>query len=348
MLDFFGAKIDAISLHFVGNKQRGEGVKISKGGLDLDSDQTREDLQHYFLKPFGNAEHFRFTHPSSIDLNEVYTYAKDIFKSSANFEENAVFIARHLYECSQHPKIQGGEVFVVLFSDIVLDGVGMKGIGIFKSEIKEKFIRTDISEGSAIAGIFTGIDTKKIDRGCLILNTNSEEGYIVAHIDNLTKGNDAQFWMYDFLTIEPIQNEYHQTKQFLSFAQSFITQELPEKQDVDKTEQIKMLNKSVEYFKANDEVNIDDFAQEVFSEPAMVEGFKQFKETFENDREMVIAESFHVNNAAVKKQAKIFKSVIKLDKNFHIYVHGNNQLIEQGFDETKGMKFYKVFYEEEQ
>lgn len=32
-------------------------------------------------------------------------------------------------------------------------------------------------------------------------------------------------------------------------------------------------------------------------------------------------------------------------ENFHIYVHGNRQLIEQGADE-KG-KYYKVYYQEE-
>lgn len=37
------------------------------------------------------------------------------------------------------------------------------------------------------------------------------------------------------------------------------------------------------------------------------------------------------------------KSVIKLDKNFHLYIHGSHELIEQGEDE-KG-KFIKVRYE---
>ena len=43
---------------------------------------------------------------------------------------------------------------------------------------------------------------------------------------------------------------------------------------------------------------------------------------------------------------RAYKSVIKLDRNFHIYVHGNRNLLEQGEDE-KG-KFYKVYYQEEE
>ena len=57
------------------------------------------------------------------------------------------------------------------------------------------------------------------------------------------------------------------------------------------------------------------------------------------------SDSFYISDKAVKKQARSFKSVIKLDKNFHIYVHGNRSLIEQGEDE-KG-RFYKVYYNEE-
>ncbi|MES1226514.1 MAG: nucleoid-associated protein, partial [Bacteroidota bacterium] len=48
-----------------------------------------------------------------------------------------------------------------------------------------------------------------------------------------------------------------------------------------------------------------------------------------------------------KKQAKVFKSVLKLDKNFHIYIHGRRDLIEKGIDEITGKKFYKIYFEEE-
>ncbi|OAV70416.1 50S ribosomal protein L22/unknown domain fusion protein [Bacteroidales bacterium Barb4] len=37
---------------------------------------------------------------------------------------------------------------------------------------------------------------------------------------------------------------------------------------------------------------------------------------------------------------------IIIDKDFHIYVHGNRDLIEQGIDEN-GRKFYKIYYQEE-
>ena len=39
--------------------------------------------------------------------------------------------------------------------------------------------------------------------------------------------------------------------------------------------------------------------------------------------------------------------MLKLDKNFHVYVHGKRDYIEKGFDSQKGMNFYKLFYENE-
>ena len=44
---------------------------------------------------------------------------------------------------------------------------------------------------------------------------------------------------------------------------------------------------------------------------------------------------------------RVYKSVLKLDRNFHIYIHGNTDLIEKGIDDD-GRKYYKIYYQEEQ
>jgi hypothetical protein len=58
-----------------------------------------------------------------------------------------------------------------------------------------------------------------------------------------------------------------------------------------------------------------------------------------------IAEEFPISPAAVKKTQRHFKSIIKLDKNFHIYIHGDRKMLEQGQDE-KG-KFYMLYFDKE-
>jgi hypothetical protein len=105
------------------------------------------------------------------------------------------------------------------------------------------------------------------------------------------------------------------------------------------------LNKSVKFFKENDNFDIEEFTNEVMEYSDVIEKFNQFKSHYQEEHELEIADHFTISESAVKKQSRILKSVIKLDKNFHIYIHGDRNLIEQGED-TKG-KFYKVYYQEE-
>lgn len=137
----------------------------------------------------------------------------------------------------------------------------------------------------------------------------------------------------------------YNTHNVLSLCKNFVTKELPQQFDVQKADQADLLNRSVQFFKEKDSFDMEEFTNEVFAQSEVIDSFNKYKENYEQDRDLEIADSFTISESAVKKQARAFKSVIKLDKNFHIYVHGNRDLIEQGEDE-KG-KFYKVYYQEE-
>jgi len=78
----------------------------------------------------------------------------------------------------------------------------------------------------------------------------------------------------------------------------------------------------------------------------MVESFNQYNNQNKDRGSVEVVDSFPISNLAVKQQAKIFKSVLKLDKNFHVYIHGDRSMIERGKDED-GKKYYKLFYERE-
>ena len=68
--------------------------------------------------------------------------------------------------------------------------------------------------------------------------------------------------------------------------------------------------------------------------------------SYREDNDLEIEDQFEISKPAVKKQSKVFKSVLKLDKNFHIYIHGNKDMIERGV-EKDGRKFYKIYFESE-
>ena len=57
-------------------------------------------------------------------------------------------------------------------------------------------------------------------------------------------------------------------------------------------------------------------------------------------------DNFAISADAVKRQARVFKSVLKLDTNFHLYIHGDREKIERGVDES-GRKYDTIYYEQE-
>jgi hypothetical protein len=133
----------------------------------------------------------------------------------------------------------------------------------------------------------------------------------------------------------------------LQIAKTFVVNQLPEDFEVDKPRQIDMLNKSIDFFKKHDMFDKEEFEKEIFGDKEVISSFNSFYDDFKEKNNVELEDSFEISTQAVKKQARIFKSVLKLDKNFHIYIHGDRQLIEKG-TEPDGRKFYKIYYTEEE
>lgn len=337
--------IDKIAVHLVGNKNTNDILSLSQHLLEID-ENLQKLLVDYFTSSFKMEEYFSLCHESDVKYNEVYSFTSNIFEDSSCLMNESVNLAKHLYEKSDHPNIKEGEFYVVLFRDCTYNNEIVNAVGIFKSENKDIFLKVKPQN----AGDFNietdqGINIKKLDKGCLIFNIDKENGYIVAVVDNTNKGEDAKYWIDDFLHVRPRKDEYYNTHNVLSLCKHFVTKELPQQFDVQKADQVDLLNRSVQFFKEKDSFDMEEFTNEVFAQPEVIDSFNKYKENYEQDRDLEIADSFTISESAVKKQARALKSVIKLDKNFHIYVHGNRNLIEQGEDE-KG-KFYKVYYQEE-
>ncbi len=337
--------IDKIAVHLVGNKRTNDILLLSKHLLAID-ENLQKFLVCYFSLSFKMEEYFSLYHESDLRYNEVYGFVSTIFEDSSCLMNESVNLAKHLYEKSYHPNIKEGEFYVVLFRDCIFNNEIVNAVGIFKSENKDTFLKVK-PQGVGDFNIETdqGININKLDKGCLIFNIDKENGYIVAVVDNTNKGEDAKYWFDDFLHVRPRKDEYYNTHNVLSLCKNFVTKELPQQFDVQKADQADLLNRSVQFFKEKDSFDMEEFTNEVFAQPEVIDSFNKYKENYEQDRDLEIADSFTISESAVKKQARAFKSVIKLDKNFHIYVHGNRNLIEQGEDE-KG-KFYKVYYQEE-
>lgn len=350
MLDFSQAKISHLAIHYSGNKLKDEGFKLT--GRDCQEDLSDEDtvlLKRFLLRPFTTEEFYAFYHSYDINQNEVYGQAGKIFADPSSLVENSKNICRHLYGCSEHPKIKGGEVFVALFTDCIIYSQTVSVLGIFKCENKDKFITTDFNKnGLSKINFLEGTHTKHLDKGCLIYNISGEDGYAVLMTDSsANKGEEARFWKDEFLSLVPRQDNYFNTANYLKMCKEFVVTELPKQHPVDKTHQIDILNRSVDYFKNNETFQDFSFTEEIFEKPEIINSFNQYKQEYQKENNFELGETFEISNQAVKKQSKVFKSVLKLDKNFHVYIHGDRNLIERGFDENTGKKFYKIYFDEE-
>ena len=347
MIDYTHTSISKVSVHQVGNKTNGEQLKLSKTTLDASDDKLHSLLKKFFLNAFTAPEYYNFTSTNEdFALNPLFAYASQVFDSPKLFHPNTINIAKHLFELSTHPQIKSGDLFVAYFKDINAVDELTDAIGIFKSENRQDFLKVDAASDGFELHYEDGINIEKLDKGCLIFNTDRDKGYKICIVDKSNKSGEAQYWKDSFLQLKPCSDEYHYTKDFLTITKNFVTQQLSEEFEVSKADKIDLLNRSVEYFKSHETFDKDDFEKEVFQDKNIIKSFQNFDEIYREENEIELDDNFDISAQAVKKQARVFKSVLKLDKNFHIYIHGNRELIEQGV-ENDGRKFYKIYFDQE-
>ena len=178
------------------------------------------------------------------------------------------------------------------------------------------------------------------------MNTEKDNGFIVAVVDNTNKGTSAKYWIDDFLHVGQINDTYTNTENLMSLTKSFVTKELPKTVMVSKTEQISLLNKALQYFKDHDTFDLDKFTEEVMAKPEIVEKFHNFKSDFESANDFIIDSEFQISETAIKKQKRAYRRAINLDKKIQIIINGNSDCVEKGTD-SRG-KFYKIYYNNEE
>ncbi len=338
MIQFEEAVIGKLILHRIAAE--GNSV-IGKSPIDYTDDKATV-LKKIFLKPFlTTTQTFEFKHDVNIDYNILFNLARRIY-SNDDFTACSENIAQHLISSSRHPNIKDGDVFIAKFDGVLMNNRTYAALGIYKFEDKEHFIETATDAGGVGMNVRRGIGNKKPDKACLILF--SDEPYTLLVVDS--NPNETDYWQRDFINHRPKNDDINNTNSFLTLTKNFITTQIQEDFEVTRTDQIDLLNRSVDYFKKRETFDKKEFEETVFGDPNVIESFRRFDKHYQQDHELDLSDSFDIASQVVKKQARIFKSVLKLDKNFHIYIHGSRELIEQGVDE-KGRKYYKIYYEQE-
>lgn len=345
--DLTSASLHSMATHYVGNKHTDDTFFHSEELVDTSDPELYEQLMEYFTAPFRDmVEYFDFYHESDVSLNAVRSFAEKIFADPSTMLEHSVSIAKHLYEISDQPQIKSGELHVALLQRVYLNDEVIDAIGLYKTENRNNFFKLEKSHSGYSIHLNKGVNAEKLDKGCIIYNT--KDGMRLCVIDNTNKKNEAIYWRDKFLRIIATSDEYHHTSDFLKATKDFIMKQVPQEYDVNKAQQADYLNRSLEFFRNNKSFDEDNFKSEVFQDQELISSFDSYKNVYEEDNGIPLQGGFDISEQAVRKNARVFKSVIKLDKNFHVYVHGDRDLIEKGYDEAVGKHYYKIYFDNEQ
>ena len=305
------------------------------------NEENDATLIRLLLKPFTNhSETFEFDHSVALEYNVLFSIAKAVYEEE-NFVEQSKQIFQHLTAVSTNTNIKDGELFVAKFDDIRLGNKYLQGLGIYKFEEKENFVETTKGIEGIQASFRKGFGSKKPEKGCLILF--DEEPFTILVIDSNVRETD--YWRNDFIQHRSKQDNVNSTNNFLKMTKSYITDQMPSEFEVEKTDQIELLNKSLDYFKKNESFSQSEFENSVLGDEEAIKSFQSFGNSYQESHHLEISDEFDIAPQSVKKQARIFKSILKLDKNFHVYIHGDRNKIEKGADENG--KYYKIYFENE-
>ncbi len=199
MFDISSAKVKKVIVHRVGNKLRDEGVHISPNECHRSTALNNLLLNGFLAPVIRGGQECCLSHESDISLNTVNHYASSVFTDVKNFISSSDAIAKHLYSCSNHPNIGGGEFLIILFEDIRNEGKSVQALGLFRVEGKNDYLDVGEEKGAIQVYERAGISLDKIQKGAVVLSDELQ----VFVIDTL--GKKTKYWIESFLKAVPAQ-----------------------------------------------------------------------------------------------------------------------------------------------
>lgn len=329
------AFVDEFVLHRIGAEE--EACVFSDFSAVIKGGEEQQFLRKLFLRPFTN---MAFTCEFDGGKANVLQGLCAKMHKGGDMVECSTAIAKHVIAAGGEAMPEG-DLITARFSEVEVGGAVHDAVGIFKFDEKEVFLESKHKDKGITLGLKRGLGNNKPNKACLV--AYMEKGATLFIIDNEAS---TAWWQQACIRSRPKKDHVNSTTDVMHLTKTFITEQLPEDFAVEKTDQIDLLNRSVQYFKEHGAFDRQEFAQEVFQDEKAIRSFNQYSDRYQQENNVELGDNFEISPDAVKKQARVFKSVLKLDKNFHVYIHGDRNKIERGMDE-QGRKFYKIYYEQE-
>lgn len=348
MVDLSGAIITQVSAHNVGNQSSDEGYFLSALPIVLD-DALADALLSYCHKAFSKCtEIYHYDHEVSLEYNTMYGLSAKYLEDSALCHDVSQSITRHLYSQSVHPHIKSGDVLIIRLEQVLLVDQLVDAIAILKAENKDGFLKLTRHGDSILVDKQEGIQLKRMDKGALVLDVEAAEGYRILSVDN--NNYDASYWYSDFLSIAHVHDHNFDTKAYVEMCKSFASDVI--KETVDKKSQVDFIQQTFQYIEQVDTVDVAQFKETMFADEETSGAFDDYKRRYEADRGIAISDSFAVSDEVMKQQKRKLRNFIKLDTNIKIQLGFSNaesvdRFVDRGWDEDKGMYYYKCYFNSE-
>ena len=330
-------EIKAATIQIVGNKTRGEGLSSASSLADV-SDSI-DFLTKLIEKSFTMDDLKCFSYIESVELNPVYQFASKIFNDNETFLKQSVNIATYLYDQSVHPNIRSGELYVLLL-ECEYKKTAVDAIAILKSEKKDPFLATDNDGREISVRTIYGTGMKGLDKGCLILNVDRENGYVIGTVDNTNNGSDAQYWTDSFLHVTDCDDDYHQTVKLMDMCKGFMKQQ----DDISDIERAIAAKRTADVFAAGETIQVDALADMICQDDKQKQEFAAYKKAFEKQNGGFAGEVNVGKKAAIRKPVTKM-TTLKLGADFEVKVLNPEAKIEGGVDKKSGKKYYTLYYE---
>lgn len=347
MINRIDAKLNKMMIHYIGKASEDEGVSYTDNEYISPHAGIEEMLLSLMLDSFQEPEYYTLNQQrkenETLPILEPIT---SIFADPSTIVDQSKALAKLLHQHSDHPNIKSGDLLVSFIKDVFVDDEIVDALAIVKVENLKSFIQLNRDSDRYDIHVLEGISPEKIDKACLIFNTEAEQGYKICALDKVSRGSEAKFWIDDFLCLEARNDDFYFTKNYIKATKEFIKDRMKPIYETDVADEADIMNRSLNYLTTEEDFDAKEYEKRIFKDESVVADFQDYKKDFANERDVRLADDFKVSPAAIKSQSGVFKSVLKLDKNFHVYIHGKRELIEKGTDEM-GRKFYKLYYTEE-
>lgn len=347
MINRQDACLSKLVVHHIGNEANHANLRFAPECHMLDDLDLNQILISYFLDQYKVPEFYQFSaNNGDFSRHPLHGSITKIFNDSSLLYEESKKIALHLFEQISHLHETESNVYLASIQNILLEDEYVEAIAIVRADEKDSFLNVDSNLNKRSIKSSLGTSIAKMVRGCLILNTEKSTGYKILCIDQ-AKGIAANIWRNEFLSVTPYFNSYRNTTEFIKLTAGFIKNNYTNEDSPNILEEAEYLQKTLDYVKQNDQISIDDYKDKVLKTSRVMEAFDLYtndnNSSYSNANER---NKIEVSELALKQYAKVYKSVLKLDKNFHVYIHGDHSKISRGVDEF-GRKYYQLYYEEE-